>query len=187
MTRSTRLARVAIRGGSGPLTARLWIGSTLSALAIFSPASSQSLSTNSGASDVFIPADVFLTLLRTGTVSESDFLDSKIYSLPDGSKLKAARFVIRELRVGNQVATDVVAGVGPVTGDLLLGLSFLSRFGTVTLDNDCHVLILSGQASAPLVALNQTKVTGRRSSLARMASADFVQTKGLGLALCTAR
>jgi predicted aspartyl protease len=111
---------------------------------------------DSGASDVLIPADVFLTLLRTGTVSESDFLDSKIYSLADGSKLKGARFVIRELRVGNQVATDVVASVGPVTGDLLLGLSFLSRFGTVTLDNDRHVLILSGKASAPLEAQRGT-------------------------------
>jgi len=88
-----------------------------------------------------------ITLLRTGTVSKDDFLDSKTNSLADGSKLRGARFVVRELRVGNQVATDVVASVGPVTGDLLLGLSFLSRFGTVTLDNDRHVLILSGPAS----------------------------------------
>jgi clan AA aspartic protease (TIGR02281 family) len=107
---------------------------------------------DSGASDVLIPADVFLTLLRTGTVSQRDFLDSQIYSLADGSKLKGARFIIRELRVGNQIATDVVASVGPVTGDLLLGLSFLSRFGTVTFDNDRHVLVLSGKASGNLPA-----------------------------------
>jgi hypothetical protein len=36
-------------------------------------------------------------------------------------------------------------------------------------------------------ALTQREVTGRRSSLARMASADWVQTKGLGLALYSAR
>src|SRR5262249_43162997 len=36
-------------------------------------------------------------------------------------------------------------------------------------------------------ALTQRDVTGRRSSLAKMASADWVQTKGLGLALCSAR
>src|SRR3954469_24711026 len=47
---------------------------------------------DSGASDVFIPADVFLTLLRTGTVSRSDFLDTQTYSLADGSELKGARF-----------------------------------------------------------------------------------------------
>jgi len=96
---------------------------------------------DSGASDVLIPADVFLTLLRTGTVSESDFLGSQMYSLADGSKLKGSRFLIRELKVGPYVATNVIASVGPVTGDLLLGLSFLSRFGTVTLDNERHVLI----------------------------------------------
>ena len=99
---------------------------------------------DSGASDVLIPADVFLTLLRTGTVSEGDFLGSQTYSLADGSKLKGTRFIIRELRVGNQAATDVVASVGPVSGDLLLGLSFLSKFGAVTLDNERHVLTLSG-------------------------------------------
>jgi predicted aspartyl protease len=98
---------------------------------------------DSGASDVLIPADVFLTLLRTGTVSESDFLGSQTYSLADGSKLKGARFIIRELRVGGYIATNVVASVGPVSGDLLLGLSFLSKFGAVTLDNERHVLILS--------------------------------------------
>ena len=36
-------------------------------------------------------------------------------------------------------------------------------------------------------AVTQTDGTGQRSSLARMASADFVQTKGLGLALCSVR
>jgi hypothetical protein len=36
-------------------------------------------------------------------------------------------------------------------------------------------------------ALTQRDVTGRRSSLARMASADWVQTKGMGLALYSAR
>src|SRR4029077_15808699 len=43
--------------------------------------------------------------------------------------------------------------------------------------------IRGGAASA----LNQTEVTGRRSSLAIIASADLVQTNGLGLALCSAR
>ena len=102
---------------------------------------------DSGASDVLIPADVFLTLIRTGTVSESDLIGSKTYSLADGSKLKGAQFIVRELMVGDQLASNVVASVGPVTGDLLLGLSFLSRFGSVTLDNERHVLILSGQTS----------------------------------------
>jgi 8-hydroxy-5-deazaflavin:NADPH oxidoreductase len=48
---------------------------------------------------------------------------------------------------------------------------------------------LGGVGASEIVAsaLSQTDVTGRRSSLARMAAADWVQTKGLGLALCSAR
>ena len=40
---------------------------------------------------------------------------------------------------------------------------------------------------AVISALSQTDGTGHRSSLAKIASADLVQTKGLGLALCSAR
>jgi predicted aspartyl protease len=132
---------------------------------------------DSGASDVLIPADVFLTLLRTGTVSESDFLGSQTYSLADGSKLKGTRFIIRELRVGNQVATDVVASVGPVSGDLLLGLSFLSKFGAVTLDNERHVLILSAGISV------QPRVERQRDEQATVkvpASPDYLSAISAG-------
>jgi hypothetical protein len=43
------------------------------------------------------------------------------------------------------------------------------------------------RASTSSSALAQTDGTGRRSSLARIASADWGQTNGLGLALCSAR
>jgi hypothetical protein len=33
-----------------------------------------------------IPADVVLTLMRTGTLKESDLLDTKTYVLADGRK-----------------------------------------------------------------------------------------------------
>ena len=117
---------------------------------------------DSGASDVLIPADVFRTLVRTGTVSESDLIGSKTYSLADGSKLQGTQFIIRELMVGSEITRNVVASVGPATGDLLLGLSFLSRFGSVTLDNDQHVLILSGnpdvRSSGPQGRDKQVKI-----------------------------
>jgi len=46
--------------------------------------------------------------------------------------------------------------------------------------------VLRAQKS-PSSASNQTDGTGQRSSLSKIASADWVQTKGLGLALCSAR
>jgi hypothetical protein len=43
------------------------------------------------------------------------------------------------------------------------------------------------QVTCVTSVLNQTDGTGERSSLAKIASADLVQTNGLGLTLCSAR
>jgi hypothetical protein len=80
---------------------------------------------DSGASDVSIPADVVMTLVRTGTITESDFLGNQTYRMADGSTVPSRRFVIRSLKVGDRVLEDVTAGIAPVAGSLLLGQSFL--------------------------------------------------------------
>lgn len=97
---------------------------------------------DSGATDVQLPADVALTLIRTGTLSPDDFIGKETYTLANGSELKSARFIIHELKVGNYTATNVPASIGSVQGDLLLGQSFLSRFASWTVDNDRHALVL---------------------------------------------
>ena len=43
---------------------------------------------DSGASDVTIPADVVLTLIRTGTLRDTDFLGQKTYTLADGQRYR---------------------------------------------------------------------------------------------------
>ena len=40
---------------------------------------------DSGAADVSMPADVVMTLVRTGTISDQDFLGKQTYQLADGS------------------------------------------------------------------------------------------------------
>jgi hypothetical protein len=63
-------------------------------------------------------------------------------------------------------------------------------------DGTTYVCAISSEEPLPIdparvapvpSALIQTSGTEQRSSLARMASADLVQTNGLGLALCSAR
>ena len=98
---------------------------------------------DSGASDVSVPADVFLTLLRTGTIGDDDFLDKQTYQLADGSTLPSQRFVIRSLKVGDRVLQNVTGSVAPVQGSLLLGQSFLSRFRSWAFDNERQVLVLN--------------------------------------------
>jgi hypothetical protein len=97
---------------------------------------------DSGASDVLIPADAVMTLLRTETLSLSDFIGAKTYVLADGSKLPSMRFRLRELRVGGHRLENVTASAGPPTSEPLLGQSFLSRSRSSTLDNRRHVLVL---------------------------------------------
>jgi predicted aspartyl protease len=97
---------------------------------------------DSGASDVLIPADVVMTLFRTETLTQGDFIGERNYVLADGSKLPSARFTLRELKVGNHLLASVTASIGPVASEPLLGQSFLSRFRSWTLDNAQHALIL---------------------------------------------
>jgi uncharacterized protein len=107
---------------------------------------------DSGAADVQIPADVKMTLERAGTISEDDFIGTQIYTLADGSQLRCDQYRLREVQLGNHVAHNVVASIGPVKGDLLLGQTFLSRFGIWAIDNTRRLLILQSTDGDQLAA-----------------------------------
>jgi predicted aspartyl protease len=98
---------------------------------------------DSGAADVSIPADVVSTLMRTGTIQESDFIGRKMYRLADGSTVPSATFLIRSLKVGNHFLENVMGSVASAQADLLLGQSFLSRFNSWSIDNKRQVLLLN--------------------------------------------
>jgi len=98
---------------------------------------------DSGASDVSIPADVFSTLIRTGTVLSADFLDTQVYELADGTKRRSQRFRIRSLKIGGQEVRDVTASVAPEAGALLLGQSFLSRLKSWSIDSARQLLVVN--------------------------------------------
>jgi len=97
---------------------------------------------DSGAADVSIPADVVLTLVRTGTLNAADFIGNRTYKLANGSTTPSQVFRIRTLRVGEKVIQNVIGSVAPVEGSLLLGQSFLSRFKSWSIDNQRQVLLL---------------------------------------------
>jgi hypothetical protein len=108
---------------------------------------------DSGATDVSIPAAVFATLIRDGTVSSQDFLDKRMYKLADGSGEISQRFRIRSLRVGKLEVRDVIASVGDSGGLLLLGQSFLSRLKSWSIDNERQALLIieSATSRSPLI------------------------------------
>ena len=98
---------------------------------------------DSGASDVSVPADVVMTLLRTGTITNSDFLGTKEYRMANGQTVPSQQFVIRSLKVGDRTLENVTGSVAPVEGALLLGQSFLRRFKSWSIDNQKEALVLN--------------------------------------------
>jgi clan AA aspartic protease (TIGR02281 family) len=97
---------------------------------------------DSGAADVTVPADVFSTLTRTGTIGDADITGEQTYVLADGSKTKSVTFTIRSLRVGDKVVENVRGSVTSAQGSLLLGQTFLERFKSWSFDNAKHQLLL---------------------------------------------
>jgi predicted aspartyl protease len=97
---------------------------------------------DSGAAEVSVPADVILTLMRTGTLTAQDFTGARTYVLADGSTVPSQTFRIRSLKIGDWSLENVSGSVSSVEGSLLLGQSFLSRFKSWTVDNVRQVLTL---------------------------------------------
>ena len=76
-------------------------------------------------------------------MTSGDFIGKRHYSLANGSEEVGDRVIIREVQVGRHAVRNVTAIVNPPASDLLLGQSFLSKFGTVTLDYKRLILVLA--------------------------------------------
>jgi predicted aspartyl protease len=98
---------------------------------------------DSGATDVSIPADVVMTLIRTGTLQDADFVGTQTYKLADGSTVPSTTFRIRSLKANKVEIENVKASIAPVAGELLLGQSFLNRFRSWSIDNAKQALVLT--------------------------------------------
>jgi clan AA aspartic protease (TIGR02281 family) len=98
---------------------------------------------DSGASFVALPQDLMDALTRSGALAASDILGKERYVAADGKRHKSMRLMLRQLDVGGHTVTNVEAGVVPAHAAALLGMSFLAKFKSWTLDNGRHVLIIS--------------------------------------------
>jgi predicted aspartyl protease len=103
---------------------------------------------DSGAADVSVPADVFSTLVRTGTVSTKDLLEIRAYTLADGSKQSSQLFHIASLKIGTLELLDVIGSIAPASGPLLLGQSFLARLPSWSIDNRRQLLLIDASPTS---------------------------------------
>jgi clan AA aspartic protease (TIGR02281 family) len=120
---------------------------------------------DSGAADVAIPADVVSTLVRSGTITQEDFIANKTFVLADGSTAPSAEFRIRTLKVGTLVLHDVTGSVSAARGSLLLGQSFLARMATWSIDNGRHVLMLKAMPGQAQQESNSTLNAAQSASV----------------------
>jgi tetratricopeptide (TPR) repeat protein len=97
---------------------------------------------DSGSADVTLPSDVVGTLIRAGTIEQSDFIGTQTYTLADGSESPSNTFVIKSLKVGDTQVENVKGSIAPAAGNLLLGQSFLQRFKSWSINNATHELVL---------------------------------------------
>jgi clan AA aspartic protease (TIGR02281 family) len=98
---------------------------------------------DSGASDITLPKDVYQTLIRSGTLTKANYIGQVQFGIGDGSQVAGLKFKLASLQVGDQILKDVVASVMPSdSATPLLGLSFLSRFQSWTIDNNAGTLKL---------------------------------------------
>lgn len=97
---------------------------------------------DSGAADVNVPAATFEALKRAGTIRPKDIIGTESYLMANGASNKAMLFTIRTLKVGSVVLRNVRASVSEHAGPPLLGMSFLGRFSSWTVDNGRSILVL---------------------------------------------
>ena len=99
-----------------------------------------------------------MTLMRTHSVRQTDFIGEGIFITADGTQHKVSDSYYERLQVGTRVITDVVANVVPIEGNPLLGQSFLSRLPSWSIDNNSHILNLSNGRSYPNCPRGSTRV-----------------------------
>lgn len=98
---------------------------------------------DSGASDVSISPDVALTLIKTGTITDTDFIGKQHYRFANGATATSEVFILHEIKIGDYKIKNVRASISnSINAPMLLGQSVLQRLGKFTIDNTNHTLTI---------------------------------------------
>lgn len=117
-------------------------GGTFLVPALLNDAVSLDFYLDSGAADVSVPPATFEALKRAGSIRPEDIIGQESYLMANGASNKATLFTIRSLKVGSIVLKNVRGSVSELAGPPLLGMSFLGRFSSWTVDNGRSILVL---------------------------------------------
>jgi hypothetical protein len=98
---------------------------------------------DTGAADMSITPDVFMTLIRTKTINEDDALEDRAYIDANGDINLNARFTIRSLKIGSKTIYNISCSISnSMTAPILLGQSALQKLGKFMIDYDNNTFII---------------------------------------------
>ena len=96
-----------------------------------------------GASDISLSPDVFLVLVKSGSITESDYIGNETYKFADGNSARSKVFNLKKIKIGNIEIENVRASISnSVEAPLLLGQSALKKLGQYNIDNNRSILII---------------------------------------------
>jgi len=102
---------------------------------------------DSGAATLYMPNDVFRTLIRTGTIQKSDILREGRSETATGEIVNNLIVNIRQLQVGNQTIYNIEAAIGGENASLLLGQSALKKLEPWSLNTKKKILTIKSRNS----------------------------------------
>lgn len=98
---------------------------------------------DSGASEMVITTTVLKDLMDQGIIRNTDFLPEKTFILADGSEKVYKRVMLPVISIGTNRVTNVVSIITENGNPLLLGKSFLDKFGSWKINNSNLTLELT--------------------------------------------
>ena len=115
---------------------------TFTLLATLNGTTTLAFTLDTGATNVTIPQSIAQELMRDGSLTVADYVGNAVSILADGTKRHDTLYRLRSVTIGGLTVTDVECSVGDEGSALLLGQSFLSKFGSWSVDNGRGVLVL---------------------------------------------
>lgn len=89
----------------------------------------------SGAKDITISADLALTLFKTGSIGDNDWLNGSSYRFSDGSMAKSNRFKLNTVKVGSRVIYNITCSISNyMKVPMIIGQNVLDKFGKYSFD-----------------------------------------------------
>ncbi len=88
-----------------------------------------------GATNVVIPRDIIVAMVREGTVTKADYVGPIIHTFANGRAQQLEVVRLKSLTVGGRTVQNVLCSAGDGPQVFLLGQSFLSKLTSWSIDN----------------------------------------------------